>query len=109
MTILTLPAVERPNGKLYRPRKLRYANWDIDLAEDSLNAGEYIAVLGTHDVEVALEFIRRQVPHSPLVDARKIWLWLACRDGELAWINDDVSGAAAVQFRYDDDYIEAIQ
>lgn len=47
MTVLKLPAIERPNGKLYRPRKVTAESMGF---EDEITS---IVVFGTHDASFA--------------------------------------------------------
>jgi hypothetical protein len=76
-----LPAVTRPNGKQYRPRKVVAWRWENDDASPVLE-GCGAVVLGTHDPEVN-------------------WFRLGYQGGELAWVRDAVKGRAGVMFTAD--------
>jgi hypothetical protein len=94
-------AVERPNGKVYKPRKgLRMIGFD-----DYIDGDAYVAILGTHDIAAARAAFPGggfQSPH--LVEARLGWVRETIRNGERFWDCDDtVRGAAAVIFRESDD------
>lgn len=100
MTSPTPAAIQRPNGKLYRPHKgLRMVGF-----VDDVNGGNYVAILGTHDIEAA----RAAFPSggyfgSYLVEARPGWVRETIRHGERyidCW--DTERGAAAVIFRESD-------
>lgn len=109
-----LPAIERPNGKLYRPRK-------IEASSAWMDEGELVAiyVFGTHDVafarphaEALVEQINREAIEVYDVDCY-VWELLA---GKTDWIGtspfwdhdverirqsykaDEVHGRAAVAF-----------
>lgn len=53
---MTLEAIERPNGKMYRPRTIRA---QVMGSEDE--APDAIAVLGTRNIAVALEAARVEI------------------------------------------------
>lgn len=102
-----LPPITRPNGKVYRPRYLRVAGWDIEWspARDVLCQ---VAVLGTHDVDKARE-CAPQGYHSPyLINPETGWVRLGLDHGEPKWIHDDVKGAACVIFDESDDPPEVV-
>lgn len=98
VSLAKLPAVRRPNGKLYRPRGLRRALVESDGGYGPLR----IIVLGTHDFEVAKEYA------MPVINAlgrdftfkppRTGWWYDSIRRGEPFWAWDDVRGAAGVMF-----------
>lgn len=96
----TPPPVERPNGKLYRPRLIRTECWDN---EDDRG----VIILGTHDIEqahaLAVEGCRYfhgcQYAINPDVD----WFRQAFQHGDPVWIRDGVRGAAGVKFTASDD------
>lgn len=98
----TLPPIERPNGKLYRPRAVR-----VDYMDDEDNWREEYpyktVVLGTHDVEAARERAVQGRVCQYLTNPRIDWLRLGYASGRLCWINDDERGAACVVFDESDD------
>jgi len=97
-----LPAIQRPNGKLYRPRSLR-----VDYIDNENTWGEEhpfkTVVLGTHDVAVARERAGSGRVCTYLINPCVDWLRLGYHSGELAWVSDDVKGAACVIFDESDD------
>lgn len=100
MTADALPPVERPNGKLYRPRKFRVVGWDCDPSGDP----EWqVAVLGTHDVAAAREVAKYGFHCPHLVNPTLGWIRQSMRDGERWWAEDEVRGAACVIFDESDD------
>lgn len=100
-----LPAITRPNGKIYRPRKLAVQIWDNDEAYG--DHGSYgVFVIGTHDVSVAeplaSDRIRREwYPELTATRPRLRWVRLGYLNGEQAWVDDEVRGRAAVEFTAD--------
>lgn len=93
-----LPSVERPNGKLYRPRKISARVLDHD------NGVDYrVLVTGTHDIGRALE-LARKVAHSDIGreyepgNPRQGWWRETIRRHEPYWEWDEVRGAAGVMF-----------
>lgn len=97
---LELLPIMRPNGKVYRPRKIRTESWDNE--EDT-----GVIVLGTHDVErahlLAVEgcryFFGCQYAINPDVD----WFRQGYQYGDPMWFRDDVRGSAGVMFTASDD------
>ena len=97
------PAIVRPNGKFYRPRKIAVMPWENDDAADGWKAG--VLVFGTHDValaqslaDAACKQIEREfVATSP----RPVWYRDGFENGERTWIHDDVRGRAGISFRAD--------
>lgn len=91
-----LPPVERPNGKLYRPRKV--------VAFELFHEDEdQVMVLGTHDVAAAqplADKVAMRVCGSLCRAARPRQGWYrdGYSNGERAWVWDDVHGRAAVVF-----------
>lgn len=94
----SLPAIERPNGKLYRPRKISAR---ILADEDGIESS--VLVTGTHDIGRAL-IIARAVAHqcvgadcepgSPELG----WWREAIRNHDPFWEWDEARGAAGVMF-----------
>lgn len=99
----TLPAIERPNGKLYRPRRIRVTGWDNIYDHDY---AWQVAVLGTHDVDVAREFAPQGYHCPHLINPTLGWIRLGMCHGEPTWLNDEVRGAACVIFD-ESDYLTA--
>lgn len=94
-----MTAITRPNGKLYRPRKVT-ANAVVD--EDEALCG--VIVLGTHDVDraarLAAEYARWQLgagytAAGPLAG----WFREGYESGHLRWLDDSERGRAGVWFR----------
>ena len=105
--LIPLVPVARPDGRIYRPRKIVACRWDNDGYND-MDCG--VVVLGTHNVEAAAEEADRCVKYffdNDLVAGSPIIGWY--RDGYNeqgpAWICDDVKGRAGVMFtaRYPED------
>jgi hypothetical protein len=98
----TLPSIERPNGKLYRPRAVR-----VDYMDDEDNWREEYpyktVVLGTHDVDAARERAVQGRVCQYLINPRIDWLRLGYESGRLCWIHDAERGAACVVFDESDD------
>ena len=92
----TLEPIERPNGELYRPRKIvAYVVGEED---------EGVIVLGTHDRELAQEMadtMARYVAGGGYVAGDWVTGWY--RDGfecgNRAWVTDEARGRAGVYFR----------
>jgi hypothetical protein len=91
--------VERPNGKLYRPRKvMAYAIAD----EDGITSG--VMVLGTHDTaraqKLADECAALWVERGYVArDPEPGWYREGFECGELRWLRDEERGRAGVCFR----------
>jgi hypothetical protein len=93
---LELPAIVRPNGKTYRPRKIVVIPCE--------NADEFGAVVfGTHDVElatplateeIASRFDTRYAATDPVVG----WWRDGYERGERVWVWDEQIGRAGVWF-----------
>jgi hypothetical protein len=98
--VSALPSVIRPNGKVYRPRRVRVVGWDCDAYEPPF---WQVAVLGTHDVEVAREYAPQGYHCAYLVHPHLGWVRLGMCHGEPTWLHDDIRGAAAVIFDESDD------
>lgn len=92
----TLEPVERPNGKLYRPRKtVAYVVGEED---------EGVIVLGTHYGERAqamADTMAGYVAGSGFVAADWVngWYREGFEGGERRWVTDEVHGRAGVYFR----------
>lgn len=93
-----LVPVTRPNGKVYRPRRITVAPWENDTVH-SWSAGVY--VLGTHNLflsrplaqdAIARHFDPRLVPGRPDL----CWVRDGFHYGDRAWVDDEVRGRAAV-------------
>lgn len=91
--------IQRPNGKLYRPRKI-IAHAVAD--EDGATSG--VIVLGTHDIERARKLADEcaaawvasgYVATSP----DRGWFREGFEGGELRWLRDEERGRAGVCFR----------
>jgi hypothetical protein len=95
---VSLPAVTRPNGKLYRPRKLHAVLLNV---ED--NRDEEVVVLGTHDVLTATVLAVSEVdswdfgfePADPVLS----WYRQSIRNGDPFYEYDEIRGAACVVFQ----------
>lgn len=90
------PPVVRPDGRVYRPRRLVVQEW-----EDDWESG--VLVLGTHDVvrarALALGVCHRDHgPESTALFVATGWYRDGYAYGERAWIHDDVRGRAGVKF-----------
>jgi hypothetical protein len=93
-----LEPVVRPNGKLYRPRRLRAIYY-----EDDFYSRYGVLVLGTHAQPVALELAAGEARYrveGGVLDAvpEEGWWRDGFECGERAWIWDDVHGAAGLRF-----------
>jgi hypothetical protein len=100
-----LEPVTRPNGKKYRPRKLR---------AEVLNTGppeeEGVLVLGTHNIEIA-QIIAQNALDCYEWNLRPVngwtgWWRSTVRDHETYYEQDTVRGAAGVWFEYTDEPIQ---
>jgi len=91
-----LAAIERPNGKLYRPRRVvAYA-----CGEDA----ESVLVVGTHDYDRAQVLANEIAEHIAgsgyvAVDWSTGWYRDGFECGERRWVHDDVRGRAGVFFQ----------
>lgn len=103
----TLPPIERPNGKPYRPRSVR-----VDYMDDDGNPFQdypyKTVVLGTHDVDAARARAQTGRVCEYLINPRADWLRLGYESGQLCWIRDEVRGAACVIFDESDDPPEVV-
>ena len=99
-----LKPIERPSGKVYRPRKV-IAHAVAD--EDGLTSG--VMVLGTHDIEraqkLADECAAAWVESGYVAISPECgWFREGFEAGELRWLRDEERGRAGVCFR---DIVEA--
>ena len=97
-----LPAVERPNGKLYRPRSLAAYAFEDD------HAGEPgVVVFGTHDPDrarvLALQAARAWYGAEYVIDPERVWWRDGIEHGERRWRHDTARGRAGVCFTASDD------
>ncbi len=99
--------VTRPNGKVYRPRKLglRYVAWTNDP-----EPGRGVIVLGLlddrypvreHAAGLAAYWFDEPRGHYDLTNPQPGW-WRDAYDrrGERAWIRDDVRGAPGIMYTW---------
>lgn len=98
-----LPAIERPNGKLYRPRKIRVTGWDPEDWGHGWDRPPQTAVLGTHDIEVARQHATSGFTCHYLINPTLGWMRQSMRNGDPWWVDDEVRGAACVIFDESDD------
>ena len=97
-----LPPIERPDGRLYRPRMIVAHVWDNEQAYGHYD--DYgVFVFGTHDVERARALADQAIKHFfdsglTATEPERRWVRLGYDNGELAYIDDPVRGRAAVQF-----------
>jgi hypothetical protein len=102
--MIELLPIVRPNGKVYRPRKIREIYFENDYGRRN-----DVFVLGTHDligaVEPAAVEARYRIGHSEfLFDAvGEIGWWREMvQRGERVVIYDDVRGAAGIRFEVEE-------
>lgn len=90
------PAIVRPNGKVYRPRKIQ-AEFMVD---DGMESG--VIVFGTHDLHIARRLADRLVmsydSNVTAVDPQPCWIYRGISCGSIYFYHDEVRGRAAVQF-----------
>lgn len=94
--VAPLPTIVRPDGRVYRPRKLAVEVWESDYECGAV-------VFGTNDPTVAqplaTDAIRREFDNQMIAALPRVGWW---RDGyeaaERRWIQDDVRGRAGVYF-----------
>jgi hypothetical protein len=113
---MKLEAIERPNGKMYRPRAIRV---QVMGAEDE--APDAIAVLGTRDSSLAIEAARVEVSEYmrlwydgdyalnitddapiPVWYTRGLTSWNSIDGPRFHFTNDPVKGAAGLLFRLEE-------
>jgi hypothetical protein len=96
--------ITRPNGKIYRPTKIRAHVTYTGYPED-----DGVIVLGTQDPDEALPYAQRTLDYSPLSGCypaeqwSKGWWRNTIRNHESFWEWDAVRGAAGVCFEVTDD------
>lgn len=102
--MIELTPVERPNGKIYRPRKIRAI-----YCENPYGHRNDVFVLGTHDLIGALEVAAGEVRYrlgGPyfLIDAvGEIGWWREMlHNGERVVIADEVRGAAGIRYEVEE-------
>ena len=92
-----LEPVTRPNGKVYRPRKIRA---EVLYDEDTIEC--QVLVLGTHDIAQAQEFADRVVwviDRKYRADTPRTGWWRhTVRDNDPYFEPDETRGAAGVIF-----------
>jgi hypothetical protein len=94
-----LPAIARPDGRIYQPRKV-VAHAVID--GDELLEG--VVVFGTHDPDRALplasEYVAWQIDsgYAP-ADPEPVWWRDGYASGHRTWMRDEKTGRAGVWFR----------
>lgn len=97
---MTLPAIMRPNGKIYQPRLIR-----TELIDDE-DHWPFVVVLGTHDIEFAGPYAQKMIDYteSGLVTRPigPVWYRHTIRDYETCWTWDDVHGSAGILFATDE-------
>lgn len=99
-----LPSIVRPNGKVYRPRKIAVEPWDNDTWGRDESCG--VVVYGTHDEALAQkladeEIKRRWDSDWVGINEGRGWFRAAYRYGDLVIVDDEVRGRAGVYFRAD--------
>jgi hypothetical protein len=103
MSGIKLPAIVRPNGKTYQPRKIAVEAWENDNASDGWTVGAI--VFGTHDVDfarpLATEAVRRFDDDMVALGAETGWYRDGFQGGERTWVDDPDLGRAGVWFRAD--------
>lgn len=100
-----LPSIVRPDGRIYRPRKI--AAHLVETTDDYA-----VVVTGTHDVERARDLanilVAAEIGATYRAAAPELaWLRDGMADGERAWIPDVRRGAAVVYFRQIDEVSHA--
>lgn len=95
-----LEPIVRPNGKVYRPRKIRAI-----YCENEYGGRDDVFVLGTHDVTAALDTASREASFHfggapSVIDAfgEIGWFREAIERGERVIRDDEIRGAAGVRF-----------
>jgi hypothetical protein len=96
---MTLPAIQRPNGKLYRPRVITSEFWVDD---EEIESG--VIVLGTHDFGVARYEAFKLLENWEgggwvAVDPERRWLRKVIRRHSYMFENYPDTGRACVWFR----------
>lgn len=98
-----LPAILRPNGESYRPRKLTAVLWHDGPYHAPIQRGVY--VYGTHDIAVAYPLAAEMVQREFGPELNAIWpdrCWVGKRPARnsksFVLIRDDMHGRAAVRW-----------
>jgi len=94
----TLPAIQRPDGRLYRPRKVVAHSFSDDL--DFISG---VIVTGTHDRDRALKVAQELIDVHLGTGYRPVWSgngwWRdGMENGQRCWVADDERGQAGVLF-----------
>jgi hypothetical protein len=94
-----LPPVERPNGKMYRPKKIVARLLD----DRNGDRDSMVLVTGTHDIEFATTLASGLVSDWIGKEYRPVysgcgWWRDGMENGEQCWVDDDVRGSAGVMF-----------
>lgn len=95
-----LTAIERPDGRLYRPRKVVCWPWENDTVHGWSGGA---VVLGTHDVEQARALADPSIKawfdfELSAVEPELGWFRLGYEGGDPTWIVDERRGRAGVWF-----------
>ncbi len=86
---LDLVPVERPNGKVYRPRRLPRAV-QVENRDDVYGPSGWLYVLGTHDVDRATRLAEGHWEQVDLATAKQAWMRLTMRGGDHVYESDPV-------------------
>ena len=96
--MIPLVPVTRPNGKVYRPRKVSAHHWSNQEVGYSDDRG--VVILGTQDFEACREFATRMAQYWDLgtvVDNPRVgWFRDGYQYGNRWWVDDTERGAAGV-------------
>ena len=100
---IPLVPITRPNGKLYRPRKITTEPWENPYDDSEIGA----LVFGTHDIEAARPLATQVIqwaydPTFVAGRARLRWLSDKIRNGDPVWVDDAEHGRACVCFDADE-------
>lgn len=95
-----LAPIERPDRRLYRPRKVAAYAWENDTVHGWSGGA---VVLGTHDVEAARSLADGWIKHwfgnvLSAVEPEVGWWRLGYSYGDPTWMDDPVRGRAGVWF-----------
>lgn len=105
MAEVDLVPVVRPDGRVYKPRKLPRAQ--VVQNVDDREPYAWVLVLGTHDVDRAHALAARVAAgegmYADRATAERTWMRLAMRNGDPVYDRDPVRGAATVTFVVTDD------
>lgn len=100
MNVPQLEAIERPNGTVYRPRKL--VAYPVTEPDDDSLTGSAV-VFGTHDPERARDLAQRIVDRDlgagyVVTSPGRVWWRDGFEGGRRGWVTDEVRGRAGVYF-----------